>query len=253
MLPDGGHLVVARGGVGPALLALHGFSLDHRVWRPMAPALEADFSLIAPDLRGFGAASLPQGVYAHTDDLIALLDALELPRVVVMGLSMGGGVAVDLALEHPGRVAAVIVVDGTLGGFRGTLDWRVKTEGCTLRESIAAWLAHPLFAWPRRDPQVAAALDEITADYSGWHWRQRDPQRRPARRAAERLSELDVPLLALVGEHDLPDFHAVALKLAAEVPGARHAMLAGIGHLPPLEAPADTAARVIDFARVALG
>ena len=247
-LPDGGRMAYARAGSGPAILLVHGFSLDMDMWREMIPPLlEAGRSVIAVDLRGFGRSDPPNGPYTHAADLAALMDELDVRRAAVAGLSLGGGVAVDFALACPERVSALVAVDATLDGFRWTIDWDLRVNERSLEEICEAWLASDLLAWPQRDPGVAAWMAEMVHAYSGWHWRNRNPHTRPAPPAINRLSDIRVPTLALVGEHDHPDFRAIAAILARDIRGARLEVLPGVGHLPPMEAPQATATAILAF------
>lgn len=121
--PPGVHRVRVAGGdlaveVSPGttapVLAVHGISSSRRLWdwlRVEAP----DLTLVAPDLRGRGDSLAVEGassVRQHADDVLAVLDALGLEQVVVCGMSMGGFVAVDLAVRHPDRVRSLVLVDG---------------------------------------------------------------------------------------------------------------------------------------------
>ena len=112
----GGDLRVGRwAGEGTPLLAVHGVTANHRTWSAVARATSAP--VLAPDLRGRGRSGDlpgPAGMDRHVTDLLAVLDHLELERVVVAGHSMGGFVATALAAAHPDRVAGVLLVDGGL-------------------------------------------------------------------------------------------------------------------------------------------
>jgi len=246
-LPDGAQLAYERSGHGPATLLVHGFSLDLDMWREMAPLLAARRSVIAVDLRGFGRSEPPTGPYTHMADLAALMDGLTLDRAAIVGLSMGGGVAIDFALAHPERVSALVAVDATLDGFRWTIDWDLRVRERSLDEIRKGWLASELLAWPQRDPAVAAWMAQQVGAYSGWHWRNRNPHARAEKPTMERLGEIEAPTLALAGEHDHADFRAIADILARDIPGARLEVLPGIGHLPPMEAPEATARAVLVF------
>lgn len=100
----------------PTVLAVHGITASHRVWRTLAERLD-DVRLVAPDLRGRGRSSAltgPPGLAQHADDMTAVLDFLGVPAAPVVGHSMGGFVAVLLAHRSPGRVASLVLVDGGL-------------------------------------------------------------------------------------------------------------------------------------------
>lgn len=246
-LPDGARLAYERSGLGPATLLVHGFSLDLAMWREMAPHLAQERSVVAVDLRGFGRSDPPAGPYTHMADLAALMDGLAIGQAALVGLSMGGGVALDFALAYPERVSALIAIDATLDGFRWTIDWDLRVRERTLDQIRQAWLASDLLAWPQRDPTVAAWMAQQVGAYSGWHWRHRNPHLRSSAPTLARLAEIQAPTLALVGEHDHPDFRAIAEMLARDIPRAQLEVLPGVGHLPPMEAPEATAKRLLEF------
>ncbi len=99
-------------GEGPAVLLIHGFPLNHRLWLPQAEALaKAGYQVITPDLRGFGASEVPDGPYSmdiFADDMIALLNHLGIEQSVVGGMSMGGYVLLNMLERYPERVAAAV-------------------------------------------------------------------------------------------------------------------------------------------------
>jgi pimeloyl-ACP methyl ester carboxylesterase len=109
------------------------------------------------------------------------------------------------------------------------------------------WLQHPLFASIRARPELDARFTQIVSDYSGWEWVNKDPHYDPAPPPAQRLKEIRVRMLAIVGERDLPDFHAIAGLIEQDVPGARRVVLPGIGHVVNMEAPERFNQLVLDF------
>jgi pimeloyl-ACP methyl ester carboxylesterase len=94
---------------------------------------------------------------------------------------------------------------------------------------------------------VVARLRAIVADYSGWHWLHSDPRRSLEPPAITRLAEIAAPTLAIVGQHDLADFHAIADLLATQAPAGRRVVLPGVGHLANMEAPDACNEVVLDF------
>ncbi|TPI82523.1 alpha/beta hydrolase [Mesorhizobium sp. B2-8-9] len=113
------RIFVRYGGSGPGLLLLHGFPETHAMWRDIAPSLARDFSVVCTDLRGYGQSSCPPSAADHTPygkramaaDMAALMEDLGFQRFLVAGHDRGGRVAYRLALDHPGRVEKLAVLD----------------------------------------------------------------------------------------------------------------------------------------------
>jgi 3-oxoadipate enol-lactonase len=250
---EGGRLRYEVAGDGDPIVFLHGFGLDARMWDGELERFAGGYTVVRYDLRGFGRSSLPAAPFTHYDDLAALLAHLGFDRAHVVGLSMGGGVAVDFALAHPSRVRSLVLVDSIVGGFIWQANgaemraaWTAgKSDGIAAARST--WLANPLFAPSLRQPDVAARVQAMVADYSGWHFVHDSPQRSLQPPAWQRLPTIAARTLVVVGALDLPDFRAIAERLAGAIPGARHLVLDGVGHLANLEAPAQFQAALAEF------
>ena len=117
--------------VWQSLVLIHGFTLDHRMWDDHVEAFAPGHRVIRLDLRGFGRSSMPTDPYSHVEDVKALLSYLEIRQAVVLGLSMGGGVALDFALAYPEYTRALILADSTWRGF----SWSKQSAAST------AWTA----------------------------------------------------------------------------------------------------------------
>ncbi len=243
-------------GVGPPVVFVHGFTLDRRMWDDQVPAFAARHRVVRYDLRGFGASSNPTvgEPFSHADDLHALLGQLEIERAAVAGLSMGGWVAQEFALKYPESVSALVLVDSVLRGrpwdpeAAATLEavFRLGSEG-RLDEGKAVWLAAPIFACSRRIPAVAARLEQMVGDYGCWELLNELPHQPIDPPAIDRLPEIAVPTLVIVGEEDIPDFHEIADRFAAEIPGARTVVLPAAGHMANMDAPDAFNRVVLDF------
>lgn len=121
----GSQIYFETAGSGPSLVLVHGFSLDRRMWDPQFEMLAARFSVLRYDCRGFGLSFLPtKETYTHGEDLRALLAHLKIERAIVMGLSMGGQIALELATSHHGVVQKLILVDPFLSDFSFSDEWR---------------------------------------------------------------------------------------------------------------------------------
>jgi pimeloyl-ACP methyl ester carboxylesterase len=237
-------------GEGAPVVFLHGFSLDARMWDEQSEPFARHYRVLRYDLRGFGRSSVPAGPYAHTDDLDALMQHVGIEAAHIIGLSMGGGVAVDFALAYPRRVRSLITVDAAIGGFPFTADWGdpgriARAQG--VEAGKAAWLNSVIFEATRACPQPWARVQQMVADYSGFHWLNRSTERRPDQEAFAQLERITAPTLALVGERDLPDFHAIAEAIAQRVPNARKVRLPDLGHMVNMEGPVMFNQVVLDF------
>ncbi len=236
-----GTLVWEQAGAGPAVVLLHGGQLDRRLWDDQLAPLSALHRVVRYDLRGYGHSSPPAGPFAHHDDLRELLDQLGLQRVHLVGLSLGGRVAVDFALEHPQRVASLALAGPALSGWQWSGDiWPSQlAEAVVARDKariVEAWLASPLIAPAMEQPALAPRVRELVRDNAG-SWLNPDVERRLEPPAVARLDELRVPLLLLLGGRDVPDIHAIVERLATSVPGARVTTFDAAGHLVNLEQP----------------
>ena len=241
---DGGWLRYATAGAGDPVVFIHGFGLDSAMWDPQWQAFAEHHRVIRYDLRGYGGSSLPQRRYSHVDDLLALIEFLSAHPAHLVGLSLGGRVALRVAAEHPGAVRSLTLADPALDGHTWTADWlqrwRKMTEAAKLGDFAAAkklWREHILFEPANKDPKVADALRVMIDRYSGWHLDHPDPGTGPASSVAEALSSISIPTLVLVGEFDLPDFQSIARRLGQEMPQAELRTIAGSGHMSNMEAP----------------
>jgi pimeloyl-ACP methyl ester carboxylesterase len=200
--------------------------------------------LIAVDLRGFGASERGEGslsVEAYADDVAALLDTLGHRRVVVVGLSMGGYVALAFAERHRERLAGLVLMDTKASaddeaGRQGRDD-AIATITADGTSKPVATMMEKLFAGDTPAEvreRVQAMMQRATpAAMIGALEAMRD---RPDRRTL--LPQLDgIPVLVVVGKEDRLTPPDVNREMAEEVPGADFVLVEGAGHLPPMERP----------------
>src|SRR5690349_12659867 len=106
---NGARIHYERAGEGMPVIFLHAGVADYRMWGPQMPVFSKHFDVIAPDLRGFGKSELPPGTWSPVSDLLGLIDELGLKPAHIVGCSIGGGIAIDFALEHPERVSKLVL------------------------------------------------------------------------------------------------------------------------------------------------
>ena len=225
---------------------VHGFGLDHRVWEPQMPALRQRSRVLRHDERGFGSSTTPTArPYSHADDWAALLGHLNLQNAHLVGLSVGAMHALELALTQPSLVRSLVLVDPSGLAevpFPPAITERfarirkvISTEGVAAAKRI--WRAGGWFVPALENPTAMQLLDAQLAAYSGWHWQNDNPARTPSPPIHQRLGELRVPTLVIVGERDLDYNQRVAKLLSERIPGAQLCTLPGVGHFPNVEAP----------------
>lgn len=257
--PDG-RIAYLDEGAGRPLVLLHGGGLDHRMWDQQVPGLAADHRVIAPDARGHGRPATPDGAYRHCDDLAALLRHLDTGPATLVGLSMGGGTAVDTALEHPELVRTLVVsgVGTSEPDFRDpwTLDilaeWRCTEEAGDAPGWIEAFMR---FTWGRHrrkddvDPEVVRRCREMVTGTLAAHVREAPVRPTPVTRTWERLPGITAPVLAVIGGVDGDDRIRMARRLVHDVPDGRAVTVEGTAHYPNTERPAEFDAHLRAFLR----
>jgi 3-oxoadipate enol-lactonase len=265
------QLFHASRGDGPALVLLHAGICDSRMWRPNLDRLGAGRRLVTYDMRGCGRSDWQAGgAFSHVDDLLALLDHLAIERAALVGASQGARVAFEATLEQPGRVSALCLV---APGMRAW-DWSQQIEAYNEREdellqegdldgvvelNVRTWVDGPSRDPGAVDPAVRTLVGQMqrrivdlwleacaVAGEPGPE-RQLDP---PAR---ERVQEIAVPTLVVLGSVDQPDIGRIGALLGAEIPGARSVTIDGVAHLPSLEQPDTFDELVNSFLRAPAG
>lgn len=242
-------------GAGEPLILLHGLGLNLHLWDDQFAAFAKCFRVIRYDLRGFGR-SLPTTAtpFSHVEDLKSLLDQLRIDRAHLLGLSLGGRIATDFALQYPQRMARLVLADTALGGYRFSEDWYARLNAilqCGKAGDVTAakalWLAHPLFDMVKTQPAIGERFSAIANSDAGWHWLHQGLEQGIAPAATKRLQEITARTLIVVGEHDLADFHAIAKLLESGIPHAEKRVIRDAGHIVNMEAPAAFNSTVLDF------
>lgn len=235
-------------GSGPAILLLHAGVTDRRSWAPLVAHLGGGWRTVAYDRRGFGETTSEPGPHRELDDALAVLDAEGIADAIVIGASNGGRRAVDLALAHPERVRALVLIGAGVSGSpeldEADFSPRVQALVARLQGADAgddvdllngveahAWLD----GWEADEGRVTGAVRDLFLDMNGIALRAADPGEEVQPEPAwDRLDQVEVPTLVLCGDLDAISLPA-SEHLAAHVPDARYEVLAGTAHLPHLE------------------
>ncbi len=256
----GGTLSYEEGGRGRPIVLLHEGIADRRMWNREFPLLARDHRVVRYDLRGYGGSPPATSEYSPVRDLVALLDRQDLRRPLIVGPSVGGKIALDLALAYPDRVGALLLI---APGYSG-MDYDHVPGGKATFErderlskaASDAWAAGKLGEATEHLRQLWAssltgsALElfrtmvrdnakEIFEERSGRH------ETRDGEPAAGRLKEIRVPTRILVGDRDNPAMPHCANFLARGIEGTTVELVPGADHLLNLSRPDafDTALR----------
>jgi len=255
-------------GSGPALLLLHGIAGSSRTWRDVIPRLTDRFTVIAPDLMGHGQSEKPVGDYslgAFASGLRDLLEVLDIDRATVIGQSFGGGVAMQLAYQHPERCERLVLVDSgglgrevnwmlrfmTLPGseyvmpaiFPGFVrDWgdglfqAINSRGIRLGRIAEMWSAYASLADAENRQAFARTIRSVI-----------DPGGQTVSAMDRLYLAAPMPTLIIWGDRDdiIPVRHAYAAHEA--LPGSQLVIIEGVGHFPQIEAPEQFVDALGDF------
>ena len=250
-------LAYESAGSGPAVLLMHAGITDRRMWDPQWDALAERFNAIRYDARGFGSSADPSRPYTLHGDALDVLDALEIERATVVGASMGGGAALDMALAVPHRVAALVTVNSTPSGWAHSrelirrweaVDAAFEAKGIDAANELEMkmWLDgphRPVDSVDRRIRTEVASVNRVLLERQMTFTVEPGDLEPPA---TERLGSLRCPALVITGELDQPSILAGAFELARGS-GAEHIEIGGTAHLPNLERPREFLAALMPF------
>jgi pimeloyl-ACP methyl ester carboxylesterase len=253
-------------GAGDPALLIHGHTMDRRIWDPVMPALlSAGVRVLRPDLRGHGRSTRPDFGYHvshHAADMGAVLDNAGVDSATVVGYSIGGGVALEMAVTMSVRLGGLVLMSPVMPDRpfeTAFMDNLREVARVTRSEGIEAamlgpWASNPLFAFSFSKPGVRDAAMVINRGFPGAEYlaTQRDHIDR-GWTVPERLSEIEVPTAVIAGDHETPGFRAYAEEAAAGIPGARLEFLEDCGHLLPLEEPDRVADAIVEVVRLGGG
>jgi 3-oxoadipate enol-lactonase len=247
-MPRTADLEWDEAGDGPTILLLHSGLTDRQMWDPQMAPLAERHRVIRFDARGFGGSGRITAPYRGYDDAVAILDAAGVASATVVGSSMGGACAIDLAIAHTDRVSALVAVG--IGPRGRTPDEQLRAgwdaasaayEAGDIERAIdldiEMWVQDPAVV-ARVRPWNAAT---IARDEDGSQELDLEPP------AIDRLHEIRCPVLAVVGDRDQPFMVEGARVLADGVAYGRLVVMPGLTHLPSLEAPEAFNRILLDF------
>jgi 3-oxoadipate enol-lactonase len=229
----------------PVVVLIHGGLLDCTMWDDQFELLAKDRRVVRYDADAHGKSPLPPDMYWDHASLRELMNHLGIERAVLVGLSLGGRIAIDFALEEPERVEAIVAVSSGLSGYRFTSDyyleyrdamiqaWRAGEFDAVVEAFQRLWTDGPHRQPEEVDPGVREKVRVMARNglEHAMEGRLIDPP------AIERLDELELPMLMIVGKLDLPGILEIANMVVAANPNAELVVVPGVAHMVNMEAP----------------
>jgi pimeloyl-ACP methyl ester carboxylesterase len=237
-------------GEGQPLVMIHAGVADSRQWNNEFATFADRYRVLRYDMRGYGKSEPVEGEFSHLQDLTALLDHLDLTQpLILMGCSMGGGLAMDFALTYPSRAKALIMVDSGPSGLQLDVPSPAKFEEAEKAydagdlDLVAEIETQIWFDGMGRTPaQVNQAMRQLAYEMNRTALSHEAKQlgKRLADTeisAAERCSELHLPVLVVVGANDVPYMPAAATYMVEMIPSAQQVIIQDAAHLPNMDQP----------------
>lgn len=244
-------------GEGKPVVFIHAGVADSRMWMPQLEAVPDGYRYVAPDERGFGSTDVGSTQFSSHRDVLTVMDSLGIDRAVVVGASMGGGVALDAAIAAPERVSALVLVGAASPGLEvdpyEPPEWpeAVKAFKAGDMERVAQldaamWLAGYGRELGAVDPGLVEAFVEMDLTALR-NEAKRDELRTPGPDRMAGVEEIEKPTLVVVGEYDLPDIREAADHLASRLSDRPAVVVKDAAHLAGFEQPGPFNAALAEF------
>lgn len=259
----GGNIYYEEQGTGPALILLHGHSLDTRMWDEQFPTLSRSYRTVRLDFRGYGRSSAQREEFQHThvDDVLTVMDSLGIGRAHIVGLSMGSFVAGDMLAIYPERMLSCTLVSGGIRNSPGPSEPMDEDESRQRDEEIAALKERGIDAYKREWHEILMSsggsqrermrqpLWQMVSDWTVWQPLHKEVRLFYGKEAWKALTErgaTDVPTLIVRGENEVKD----PTKRPREMQylsRARFEIIPDCGHMLNMERPEEFNALLLDF------
>jgi pimeloyl-ACP methyl ester carboxylesterase len=253
-------LYVEQAGSGSPVVLLHEGIGDSRMWEPQWGPYSERFHVVRYDMRGFGQSPPAVGTYSLSGDLVDLIEGLDLGPVALVGMSLGGAIALEATIARPDLVSRLVLAGSGLRGFEMNEETKAgwSEEEAALERgdddeaveiNMRMWVDGPSRTPDQVDPELRWKMAEMQRRaIDVWREAGEEGEHRPlVEDWGERLGEISVPTLVLVGDLDRPEMIEIADKLEAEIPGARRETIAGAAHVTNMEQPEEFDRLVLEF------
>ena len=263
-LLNGGNIFFAETGpsTGSPVIFLHGFPFSHAMWQSQtAVVAAAGYRAIAYDIRGHGQSDVGDGQYTiegHVDDLIALMDRLKIPTAVIVGLSMGGYIALRALERHPDRFRAAALCDtrsesdpneGRIKRAKGLAAVKKTGSAAFADDFVKAVFAEETL---KNNPSTVAAIHDVIAHTPPLSIAGTLLALAARTDTTASLSSIAIPTLILVGERDMTTPPDASRSMREKIRGSELHIIPGAAHMSNLENPALFNEKLLAFLRRAV-
>jgi len=259
---DGGRLYYETSGKGPALVLIHAGFLDSRMWDTQFQLFSENYRVIRYDVRGFGKSDVARTKFSDYKDLRVILDHLGAQTASLVGVSNGGRIASDFAVEYPSLVDHLVLVSPGMSGYKFSgpeeekmweeFDKQMKPQEDADREGRARDAVEmDVNAWASaQTPANRERITEIAMDNFHVHaenpWKLQVP---PEPRTFHRLSQIRIPTLLIIGDRDVPAQILMVDNIHSHIPGSKKVLIPGADHIVNMSRPDEFNRTVLEFLR----
>src|SRR5579859_2449383 len=250
---NGANLYYQMMGEGPVLTLLHAGYLDHQMWDDQFAIFAREYQVLRYDIRGHGQSTFPEVPFADEQDLHVLLTALGIEKTALLGLSLGGRIAVDFTLQYPNRVEALVLVGAPVSGLPAELTpqdedlspqeqqeaarWNQALQERNLPVLVEVLMQDATLVPSAHSPAARQRVHEFLSRSSFAYFFKPELRQTLSPPAYQRLADLQVPTLLIVGSQDHLLLRRTAQVLEKKIANARRILLPHSHHLPNLEQP----------------
>jgi pimeloyl-ACP methyl ester carboxylesterase len=259
---DGGRLYYETSGKGPALVLIHAGFLDSRMWDTQFQLFSENYRVIRYDVRGFGKSDVARTKFSDYKDLHGLLDHLRVKTASLVGVSNGGRIASDFAVEYPSMVNHLVLVSPGMSGYKSSgpeeekmweeFDAQMKPQEDAVREGRAAdTVAMDVTTWgSAQTPANRERITHIAMD--NFHVQVENPwklQVPPEPRTWHRLSQIRTPTLLIIGDRDVAPQIVMVDNIHSHIRGSKKVLIQGADHIVNMSKPDEFNRTVLEFLR----
>jgi pimeloyl-ACP methyl ester carboxylesterase len=251
---EGGKIYYEVAGKGEVIVLVHDGNLHHVTYDEQFLPFAENYRVIRYDRRGYGKSPFPEKPYSDIEDLNSVFEFLNVKKAAVIGMSAGGRLSIDFALEYPDKVTSLVLVGAVLSGY-GYTDHFLSRGGRLAREDFA-YPERLIDFFFKKDPYTIYAQN-VKAREKALKLMKENPHNYdftkyslligPKRPALGVLNEIKVPVLIVVGEYDIPDVHSHAGAIEAGIKNSERVVVRNSAHLVPMEKPDEFNPLVLDF------